>query len=79
MKGADMQTSNSTTDVPQDAAYQLCDDIREEGKRKWYTWSAWWCWGCMTFTGGDAAKRCGATIACPQVIERYKQMREKQL
>jgi hypothetical protein len=66
-----MNTSNSIAAIPQDIAYRLCGDMRAEGKRKWYTWSAWWCWGCVTFTGGDPAKRCGATVACPQVVDRY--------
>jgi hypothetical protein len=32
-----------------------------------------WCWGCMTFTGGDPGKRCGATVTCPRVVKRYGQ------
>ena len=66
-----MNTNNSIAAIPQDIAYQLCADIRAEGKRKWYTWSAWWCWGGTTFTSCDPAKRCGATVACPQIVDRY--------
>ena len=65
-----MQGADSVTSVPRDAALRLCEEIRQEGRRKWYTWSAWWCWGCVTFTQGDPAKMCGAIVACPQVVER---------
>jgi hypothetical protein len=66
-----MQDTGCVTAVPHDVALRLCKEIRQEGRRKWYTWSAWWCWGCATFTQGDPAKMCGAIDACPQVVERH--------
>jgi hypothetical protein len=50
----------------------LCEIIREENRKRPISVSALWCWGCTTFTGGDPEKRCGATYACPQVLERFK-------
>lgn len=60
--------------VPSEVAYRLCQDIRQEGRHRWYSYSTWWCWGCTTFTSGEAAKRCGAVVACPQVVKRYQRM-----
>jgi hypothetical protein len=58
--------------------YALCEKILAEN-RKWpISFSALWCWGCMTFTGGDLEKRCGATYACPQVLERFKRNQTSQ-
>jgi len=36
-----MNANDSAAAIPQDIAYQLCADIRAEGKRKWYTGPAW--------------------------------------
>jgi hypothetical protein len=52
--------------------YALCETIRAENRRRPLSFSALWCWGCTTFTEGDPDKRCGATYACPQVLERHK-------
>ena len=66
-----MQAQNSAAVLPKEIAYRICDEIRAENRRKPYTIvSPLWCWGCMTFTGGDPQKRCGATVSCPQVIKR---------
>jgi heterodisulfide reductase subunit C len=52
--------------------YAMCEAIRAENRRRPLNVSAWWCWGCTTFTGGDPAKRCGETYACPQVLKRLE-------
>ena len=52
--------------------YAMCDAIRTQN-RKWpLSFSALWCWGCTTFTGGEKEKRCGETYACPQVLKRQE-------
>jgi hypothetical protein len=52
--------------------YAICEAIRAENRRWPLRFSAWWCWGCTTFTDGTPEKRCGETYACPQVLERFQ-------
>ncbi len=49
---------DSPQPIPQEIAYQLCEDIRQENHGKWFSQAAWQCWGCIRFTGGDPAKMC---------------------
>lgn len=37
-------------------AYRLCEEVR--ARNRWYTPGGMWCWGCTTFTRGDASQRC---------------------
>jgi len=68
-----MQKQAIVVDIPKEVGYRICDEIRQENRRKPFrVMSGLWCWGCMTFTGGDPEKRCGATVACPQVIKRFQ-------
>jgi|OpeIllAssembly_1097287.scaffolds.fasta_scaffold1394588_2 hypothetical protein len=64
-----MTNARTIESVPQDIAYPICEALR---RRPWYTMSGLWCWGCTTFTGGEPAQRCGAVVACPQVVARYR-------
>ncbi len=62
--------------IPKDQALAICEEIRAENRRKWYTYQAWWCWGCTTFTKGDSDKRCFANNnpdnrGCLQVNQRF--------
>ena len=53
-----MEKDNDINAIPKDVAWQLCTEIRQEHRGKWYT-AAWWqCWGCVTFSKGDPAKMC---------------------
>lgn len=45
-------------DIPQDVAFQLCADIRQQYQGKWWTLSGMQCMGCNTATKGDMTKRC---------------------
>jgi len=63
-----MTNAKTIESVPQDSAYPICEALR---RRPWYTVSGLWCWGCSTFTSGDPAQRCGAVVACPQVLAQY--------
>lgn len=44
--------------IPRDVALQLCADIRQENRNKWYSFSRWQCWGCFKFSRGDPEKIC---------------------
>lgn len=65
--------------IPQDVAQQLCQEIREDNRGKWYRWTAWWCWGCETFCQNDPDKMCFSNHpdyrGCAQVNARYDQQR----
>lgn len=61
--------------IPREKALQLCTEIREENRRKWYTPAGMMCWGCLTFSKGDPAKMCFSSRpdyrGCYQVNARY--------
>ena len=61
--------------IPRERAMQLCAEIRQENRRRWYTPAAMMCWGCTTFSGGDPAKMCLSSKpgyrGCYQVNTRY--------
>jgi hypothetical protein len=53
-------------------ALQMCAEIREENRDKWFSAARWQCWGCMTFTGGDPEKMCiGGEEGCNLVNAHY--------
>ncbi len=62
--------------ITKDIAWQLCAEIRQENRHKWYTWGRWMCWGCVTFTKGDPAKMCFNSQpdyrGCVQVNARHE-------
>ncbi|MBN1657149.1 MAG: hypothetical protein JXA93_02045 [Anaerolineae bacterium] len=68
------QTGMNTQAIPQAIAEQLCREIREENRGKWWRWTAWWCWGCERFSKGPE-NLCFANHpelrGCAQVNARY--------
>jgi len=70
-----MATAEPMNAIPQDVAQQLCQEIRQENRGKWWRWQAWWCWGCATFTKGEPTKMCWhnppENRGCAQVNARY--------
>lgn len=66
------------TAISQSQALTICSQLQSENHRKWFTYQAWWCWGCTTFTRGDAAKRCFANApenrGCEQVNRRFDEV-----
>ena len=71
----EMEDSNTANAIPREVALQLCEEIREENRGRWFRWKAWMCWGCTTFTKGDVDKRCVGSQpdyrGCLQVNARY--------
>jgi len=61
--------------IPDEMAIKLCDQVCADNRGKWYTFRGLWCWGCRTFSKGDATKRCYASKdgnrGCPQMNERW--------
>ena len=70
-----MPETKSFSPIPEDVATRLCAEISAANRGKWYTFNGLWCWGCVTFTGGDPAKRCfyhpPDFRGCAQVNARY--------
>jgi hypothetical protein len=71
-----MTTDAMAGAIPDDVARQLCDEIRNDNRGKWWRWTAWWCWGCDKASKGDPAKRCWygppRNRGCAQVNQRYE-------
>jgi len=53
-----MEGSGSVDAILKDVALQLCAEIRQENRGKWYSFAALRRWGCSTFSKGDPAKMC---------------------
>ena len=53
-----MSQTDSAHAIPKDTALQLCAEIREQYRGKWYTFAGLQCWGCATFSKGDLTKMC---------------------
>ena len=63
--------------IPKDSALQLCAEILEKNRGKWYTLAGLQCWGCLKFSRGDPTKMCVSAkpdyTGCNLVNARYKQ------
>lgn len=46
------------TAIPDEIARALCQQIRQENRRKWFSLARWQCWGCETFTRGVLTQMC---------------------
>ncbi len=65
-------------DIPHEVALKLCDEIRAENKRKWFSIGRLQCWGCYKFTKGDAEKMClSSKGGCSFVNKRYELNQER--
>ncbi len=67
--------SKTSRAIPQDVAYQLCADIRQQYQGKWWTLAGIQCMGCNAATKGDMSKRCVSNApgyrGCNLVNARY--------
>jgi len=74
-----MKQNPSKDAIPQATAWQICAEIRQENRGKWYTFNGLFCWGCVRFTNGDLTKMCVSAgpdyRGCAQVNARYDQRR----
>ena len=64
--------------IPKETAWQLCAEIRQENQGRWYSYRAWWCWGCAKASQGNPDKMCVSNApgyrGCLQVNTRYDRM-----
>ena len=69
--------------IPKEVAYQLCAEIRQEYRGKWYTFAGLQCWGCTRFSKGDLDKLCVSSRpdyrGCNLVNARYDRQRRQQM
>jgi hypothetical protein len=63
--------------IPRETALQLCAEIRQENRGKWYRFAHIQCWGCTTYAKGDPDKLClnsqEGYRGCNLVNKRYAQ------
>jgi len=45
-------------DITREVALKLCEEIRAENKRRWFSLGGLQCWGCYTWSKGDPQKLC---------------------
>lgn len=62
-------------EIPREAAIQLCSEIRQQYKGKWWTLAGMQCMGCLAATKGDMSKMCFSNApgyrGCNLVNARY--------
>ena len=62
-------------DIPKDVALQLCVEIRQQYKGKWWTLPGMQCMGCTAASKGDVPKMCVSNTpgyrGCGLVNVRY--------
>jgi hypothetical protein len=68
-------------DIPKDLAIQLCTEIRQQYKGKWWTFTGMQCIGCTASTKGDVTKMCVSNApgfqGCNLVNARYDRQANK--
>jgi hypothetical protein len=66
---------DSVSAIPRKVAFNLCAEIREQYRGKWYTLAGLQCWGCTLASLSNPAKRCINNRAghrgCNLVNSRY--------
>ena len=71
-----MNQTDSVNAIPKEVAFQLCAEIRQQYRGKWYTLAGLQCWGCTTYSRGDPTKMCVSNRAdyrgCNLVNARYE-------
>lgn len=64
--------------IPLEIALQLCAEIQQANRGKWYTSGGMMCRGCVRFSHGDPAKMCFSNRpdnrGCYQVNARYERL-----
>ena len=63
--------------IPRDEALQLCVEIQQQYRGKWYTFAGLQCMGCNAASKGDLTKMCVSNgpgyRGCNLVNKRYDQ------
>ena len=70
-----MKQADSVAALPRDVALQLCAEIREQYRGKWYTLAGMQCMGCLAASKGEISKMCVGSRAdnrgCNLVTARF--------
>ena len=45
-------------EIPQDIAREICIEIRNDNRGKWFSLRKWQCWGCIKFSKGNNDRMC---------------------
>ncbi len=53
-----MKQEDPVATMPRDVALQLCAEIRQEYRGKWYTLAGIQCMGCLAASKGEISKMC---------------------
>jgi len=68
-------------DIPREVAVQLCTEIRQQYRGKWWTLTGMWCMGCTLASKGDLTKMCFSNApgyrGCALVNARYDSQTKK--
>jgi hypothetical protein len=68
-------------DIPKDVALQLCVEIRQQYRGKWWTLPGMQCMGCNAASKGDLSKMCVSNApgyrGCNLVNVRYDRQAKK--
>ena len=63
--------------ISKETALQLCAEIREENRGKWYRFARLQCWGCTTYAKRNPDKMCLRSpegySGCNLINKRYAQ------
>jgi hypothetical protein len=74
-----MKTMHMTTAIPRETALAICEEIRAENREQLFSLAKLRCWGCVTFSKGEAEKMCVSSRpgyrGCDLVNQRYDQQR----
>jgi hypothetical protein len=67
--------NNTKRDIPKDVALQLCSQIQQQYRGKWWTLAGMQCMGCTAASKGDLTKMCISNTpgnrGCNLVNRRY--------
>ena len=70
-----MSDTHVANPIPEQEAFRLCAEIRQQYQGKWYTVAGLQCWGCTFFSQGEPAKMCVSSRldyrGCNLVNARY--------
>jgi len=66
--------------IPEEIALQLCAEIHDENRGKWYSFARLQCWGCMTSAKGNPDRMCltkrEGYRGCSLINKRYARRSE---
>ena len=69
--------------IPREVALELCAEVRQNNRGKWYRFAHLQWWGCMTYAKGNADKMCLSSpegySRCNLINKRYAEREKAQV